>query len=253
LAIDSGQQVGYILSFQDLTEIKTREEQLQLKEKMAAIGQVAAGLAHELRNPLGALSGSIQILRSELQPSGESARLIEIVLRECDRLNKTVGDFLIYAGPRPMKRQSVDVVPLLLDTVELCKNTPEFQTGHSIEVKAPASLHGKLDPDLIRQAVWNVIQNALRAMPNGGKLAVSATVNESSLGLRFADEGVGMNDEDKRRLFEPFHSGFKKGVGLGMAIVYQIVQQHAGRIEVESAPGVGTQILITLPGDWRSA
>jgi two-component system, NtrC family, sensor histidine kinase PilS len=244
---EAGDRIGYVLSFQDLTEIHRREEELQLKEKMAAIGQIAAGLAHEIRNPLGSLSGSIQILRSELHLSSDQARLIEIVLRECDRLNKIVGDFLAYAGARPCVRQPVDLVPIVEDTVQLFKNNPEFRPVHKIDLSAPPTLTCEADADQIRQAVWNILQNAVRAMPEGGKLTVRISRNHSRVMLNFCDEGVGMTAEEKKMLFQPFHSGFRKGAGLGMAIVYQIVQQHRGAIQVKSRRNKGTVVDVSFP------
>jgi two-component system, NtrC family, sensor histidine kinase PilS len=247
LVDEAAERIGYVLSFQDLTEIHRREEELQIKEKMAAIGQIAAGLAHEIRNPLGSLSGSIQILSSELALSADQARLIEIILRECDRLNKIVGDFLAYAGARPCVRQPVDLVPVIQDAVELFKNNPEFKPGHRIDLSAPPTLTCEADADQIRQAVWNILQNAVRAMPEGGKLAIRISRNHSRVTLSFADEGVGMTAEEKKMLFQPFHSGFRKGAGLGMAIVYQIVQQHRGSIQVKSRRSKGTAIDLSFP------
>jgi two-component system, NtrC family, sensor histidine kinase PilS len=244
---EAGNRIGHVLSFQDLTEIQRREEELQLKEKMAAIGQIAAGLAHEIRNPLGSLSGSIQILRSELQLSADQARLIEIILRECDRLNKIVGDFLAYAGARPCVRQPVDLVPIIEDTVQLFRNNPEFKPGHQIDLSAPPTLTCEADADQIRQAVWNVLQNAVRAMPEGGKLAIRTSRNHSRVTLSFTDEGVGMTAEEKKMLFQPFHSGFRKGAGLGMAIVYQVLQQHRGSIQVKSRRNKGSVIELSFP------
>ena len=173
LISEASEQIGYVFTFQDLTEIKRREEELQLKEKMAAIGQVAAGVAHEIRNPLAALSGSIQILRSELELKPEQERLIEIVLRECGRLNQTVSDFLTYAGPPPPRFQRIDLVAQVQQTVSFFQKNPEPEHFHRIEiVSAPAEAWCLADPDQLSQALWNILQNAVRAMPNGGKIRV---------------------------------------------------------------------------------
>lgn len=242
------EQTGYILAFQDLTEIKNREEELQFTEKMAAIGQMAAGLAHEIRNPLGSLSGSIQVLQSELQLSDKKARLIEIVLRECDRLNKIVGDFLSYAGSRPGRIQPTDLLSLVHDTVELFKNNPDFQECHAIELSSSANpLVCQADSDQFKQVVWNILQNGIRSMPDGGKLSIELYTNDSRVLMKFTDQGVGLSSAEKTKLFQPFHSGFGKGAGLGMSIVYQIVQQHRGSIDIESYPGSGTTVSISLP------
>ncbi len=242
------ERIGYILAFQDLTEIKKREDELQFKEKMAAIGQMAAGLAHEIRNPLGSLSGSIQVLQSELQLSDKKARLIEIALRECDRLNKIVGDFLAYAGSRPSRIQPTDLLSLVHDTIELFKNSPDFQGDYAIEISSSANpLVGQADSDQFKQVVWNILQNGIRSMPGGGKLSIELCTNDSKVLMKFTDQGVGLSSAEKTKLFQPFHSGFGKGAGLGMSIVYQIVQQHRGSIDIESYPGSGTTVSISLP------
>jgi len=242
------EQIGYILSFQDLTEIKKREDEVQFKEKMAAIGEVAAGLAHEIRNPLGSLSGSIQVLESELQLSDQKKRLVNIVLRECSRLNKIVGDFLLYAGQRPLNPKPVDLLPLVADTVEIFKNSPEFRESHNIQViPSPGSLCCMGDSDQFRQVIWNILQNGIRSMPEGGELVVRLECEDSRARITFRDEGVGMNPEVQKKLFQPFERGFRNGVGLGMAIVYQIIQEHHGTIDVLSSPESGTLIDISFP------
>ncbi|MGH9340691.1 MAG: two-component system sensor histidine kinase NtrB [Acidobacteriota bacterium] len=240
--------IGYVLSFQDLTDIQKREEEVKFKEKMAAIGQMSADMAHEIRNPLGSLYGSIQVLQSELRLSDEKARLVDIVLRECERLNNIVGDFLAYAGPQASSPQYVDIVPLVRETAEIFKNNPDWKEGHLFQISSCAeALECMADPDQLKQVIWNILQNAARAMPNGGKLSINLTNGDSRVLLSFKDQGIGMKTEQKKRLFQPFHSGFKKGSGLGMAIVYQIVQQHHGLIDVRSRPGEGTEIVISLP------
>lgn len=254
LMTQSEEHIGYILSCQDLTEIKKREEELQLKEKMAAIGQVAAGLAHEIRNPLAALSGSIQILRSELQLRNDQERLIEIALRECNRLNQTVSDFLTYAGPPLPRSRRVELVSLVREIVALVERSPDFKKSHSVAIEAfPSELPCMVDPDQLNQVIWNILQNALRAMPNGGRIRIGIGEEDAQVRLSIKDEGIGMSESEKAKMFQPFHSGFKKGVGLGMAIVYQIVQQHGGRLEVESHPRKGTEVCLCLPANCSQA
>jgi two-component system sensor histidine kinase PilS (NtrC family) len=248
LISESNQQIGYVLTFQDLTEIRRREEELQLKEKMAAIGQVAAGVAHEIRNPLAALSGSIQILRSELELKSEHERLIEIVLRECARLNQTVSDFLTYAGPPPPRFQRLDLVAQVQQIVAFFRKDPEPGQTHVVDItSAPPQAWCLADPDQVSQALWNILQNAVRAMPDGGKIRVQITATKSEVKVSTKDGGIGMTEEERSKVFQPFHAGFKKGVGLGMAIVYQIMQQHNGRIEIESHSGKGTVVSLCFP------
>ena len=242
------EQIGYLLSLQDLTDLKNREQEVQLKERMAALGQMAAGLAHEIRNPLGSLSGSIQVLQGELQLSDERARLVNIILRECDRLNKIVGDFLVYAGPRPSNRNRVELLELVRETVDLFKNSAEFQEHHEIRIRPPQSLIRCLaDSDQFRQVIWNILQNGVRAMPAGGTLGIHLQQEDSRALLTFQDQGTGMDNKEQRELFQPFQGKFQKGAGLGMAIVYEIIQHHHGNIEVTSQPEKGTRIRISLP------
>ena len=250
LSSENEERIGYVVFFRDLTEIRKLEETVQFKEKMAAIGELAAGLAHEIRNPLASMSGSIQILRSELQLSDERARLAEIILRESERLNKILENFLAYAGPpSPVSLQPTDLLPLVQDAVALLKNSPDFnKESHTIKISphnGPVQCMG--NPDQLRQVVWNILNNGLRAMPDGGSLSIELGRENARALLSFRDEGVGMTLEERKKLFQPFHSGFRKGVGLGMAIVYQIIHQHKGQIDVNSRPGEGTVVSIWLP------
>lgn len=244
---DTGQR-GYIVSLQDLTELKNREEEIQLKERMAAMGEMAAGLAHEIRNPLGSLSGSIQLLQSELKLSDEKARLVNIIIRECGRLNNIVGDFLDYAGSRPTHPQAIDLLALARDTADLFKNSPEFQPNHRIDILPSAEeIRCVADSEQFQQVIWNILQNGVQAMPDGGTLSIQLRHDDSRAVLSFQDQGIGMSVEEKKQLFQPFRSGSRKGSGLGMAIVYQIIQKHHGRIEVISQRKSGTVINISLP------
>lgn len=249
LISEKNEKTGFVVSLQDLTEIRALEEKAQFKEKMAAIGELAAGLAHEIRNPLGSMSGSIQILRSELQLSDERGRLVEIVLRESERLNKIVEDFLAYAGPPPSTpKQLVNLSSLVRDTAALCRNNPEFKESHDIAISpTPGPIQCLGNPDQLQQVVWNILRNGLRAMPDGGKLSIELRDENSRTRMSFRDEGIGMTPQEIRKLFQPFHSGFKTGVDLGMAIVYQIIDQHQGHIDIESRQGEGTVVKISLP------
>ena len=241
-------RTGYIVSLQDLTELKHREEDVQLNEKMAAMGEMAAGLAHEIRNPLGSLSGSIQLLQSDLKLSDEKARLVNIIIRECGRLNNIVRDFLDYAGPRPTHPQAVDLLTLVRDTVDLFKNSPQFHLIHSIDILPSAEeIRCVADSEQFQQVIWNILQNGVQAMPDGGTLSIQLRHDNTRALLSFHDQGVGMSNEEKKQLFQPFRSGFRKGSGLGMAIVYQIIQKHHGHIDVVSRRNKGTVISISLP------
>ena len=243
------QRLGYIVSFQDLTEIKRLEEEVRLSEKMAAVGQMAAGIAHEIRNPLTSMRGSAEILRSHLSLTESERRLLDILLRESDRLNKFVEDFLNFARPRNSVRRTIELIGLLRDSVTLLQNSPEVRDKHSVVMSASTKeIRVLASPDQLRQVFWNLAQNALRAMPFGGTLTIVAEpAIDGGATVAFRDEGVGMTGEEKARLFQPFQAGFAGGTGLGLSIVYQIVKDHGGRIEIETEKGKGTSVVLHFP------
>jgi two-component system sensor histidine kinase PilS (NtrC family) len=236
--------IGHITSFQDLTEVKRLQEEVAIKDKMAAIGHMAAAIAHEIRNPLASMHGSIQLLRKEFQLQGEDVRLMDIILRESNRLNKIIEDFLIYARPRQVELVRLNLNEILEETLSLLRNDPSLKKEHELVLEcngAPLMILG--DADLMRQVCWNLATNSLKAMPAGGRLRIEGKVSEDNyVRLRFTDNGVGMDTHEKEKLFQPFHSSFSQGLGIGMAIVYQIVDQHHGRMNVESERGRGTTV-----------
>jgi two-component system sensor histidine kinase PilS (NtrC family) len=243
---------GYVLTFQDLTEVMELEREVRRQERLAALGKMAAGLAHEIRNPLASMRGSIQVLAAELDLLPDQAQLMEIVLRESDRLNRIVSDFLVYARPPRTDRQVVDLAAILSETLALLRHSPELSPSHFVVEECdlgPVLYNG--DPNQLRQVFWNLARNAIQAMPQGGKLRVILEAKpRHEVTIMFCDTGQGMTREQQDRLFEPFNSS-SGGTGLGMAIVYQLVRDHSGRILVESEPGRGTRISIKLPGSGR--
>jgi two-component system sensor histidine kinase PilS (NtrC family) len=241
--------IGYVVSFQNLTDIKRLEEELRIKDRMAAIGRMAAGLAHEIRNPLAAMRGSVEILRSHLVLGGADARLLDILIRESDRLNKFVEEFLDFAKPTRCVRQSLDLAPLLQDSVTLLKNSPAVLERHRVELcLASGQILIDGNADRLKQVFWNLAQNALRAMPAGGTLQISARNEEDGGGqIVFEDNGAGMSEEEKTQLFQPLHSRFAGGTGLGLSIIFQIVEDHQGKIRFESEKGRGTRVTLYLP------
>lgn len=243
-----GQSAGYTLIFQDLTEMKKLEAELRLKDRMAAIGELSAGIAHEIRNPLAAIAGSAQVLRNSTTLTPQEQRLMSIVVKESERLNKSIADFLRFVRPQEKRFAEFDIAASLAETLELFANSPELKPEHVIrrDLQPPSySIVG--DPDQIRQVFWNLARNAVQAMPNGGTLSVRASAGDGAYTIVFADNGRGMTDTDLGRLFTPFRTSFPSGTGLGMAISYRIVQEHNGRIDVASQPGAGTTITISLP------
>jgi len=239
---------GYLLVFQNLTEIKRLEEEVRTKEKLAAVGEMAARLAHEIRNPLGSISGSAQVLMGEPNISAEQGRLLAIITRESKRLSDTLNQFLYQARPSASARGPVDVGRLVSEAVTLLRNGPEVGPTHTVEFEMDAGPHVCLaDPDQITQVFWNLTRNALEAMPGGGILKVRVFMDGDTLVLSCRDQGRGIGREEQRRVFEPFQSGTPMGTGLGLAIVYQIVREHGGDITVRSTPGRGTDVEVRIP------
>jgi two-component system sensor histidine kinase PilS (NtrC family) len=215
---------------------------------------MAAGIAHEIRNPLASMSGSIQILRQELPLSSEQEQLMDIVLRESERLNTTIRSFLAYARPQRFQIARFDVRRALNDTALLLRNSAEVLDGHEIALDVPANeLWYDADEGQIKQIVWNLATNGLRAMPHGGRLHLVGTFEQESEGvvLTVSDEGIGIPAAELDALFQPFHGTFAKGSGLGLAIVHRIVRDYGGEIQVSSQPGAGTIVAVRLPA--RSA
>jgi two-component system sensor histidine kinase PilS (NtrC family) len=248
--VTPGGRAGYLLTFQDVTEIRKLERDARLKQRLAAVGEMAAGIAHEIRNPLASLRGSIQVLRQELALSDEQAQLMDIVLRESERLNETIRSFLAYARPQRQASTRFDVARMLRDTTALLRNSPEVREDHRIEVEAPDEVWFEADENQLRQVVWNLATNGLRAMPRGGCLALSARLHSGAGGqllLEVHDEGVGIASDELDGIFQPFRGGFERGTGLGLAIVHRIVSDHDGEVLVESTPGKGTSVRVRLP------
>ncbi|HEX8178847.1 MAG TPA: ATP-binding protein, partial [Pyrinomonadaceae bacterium] len=221
----------------------------------AAVGRVAAGIAHEIRNPLAAMRGAIQVLRAEADGGDPAqAELMEIILRESDRLNNIITDFLTYARPRRGELKETDVREPLRETFTLLRHSPETHAEHRIEENYPDEpLRAQADGAALRQVFWNLARNALSAMPDGGTLQIELRrVAHKRLRITFTDTGRGMSPEQVERLFEPFSSSTTGGTGLGLSIVYQIIRDHGGTINVRSREGHGTTIIIELPESERS-
>jgi two-component system sensor histidine kinase PilS (NtrC family) len=248
LSTEAGETTGMVITFQDLTQVRSLEETSRRQDRLAAIGRMAASIAHEIRNPLAAMRGSIQMLRSEMNSDPAQIELMEIILRESDRLNRIITDFLSYARPRSLIQARVDVGDLLHQTFALMRHSPEIGANQSIVEELPDdALYAEADEGQLKQVFWNLARNALQAMPQGGTLR--ATLEENSnqrLRITFIDTGRGMTPDQVEHLFEPF-SSTTGGTGLGLSIVYQIIRDHGGTINVRSLVGQGTTITVELP------
>jgi two-component system sensor histidine kinase PilS (NtrC family) len=245
-----GGRAGQLFTFQDVTAIKKLERDAAIQQRLAAVGEMAAGIAHEIRNPLASMSGSIQILRQELPLTSEQEQLMDIVLRESERLNSTIQSFLAYARPQRFQIARFDLRRALNDAALLLRNSAEVREGHEVVVDVPADpLWYDADEGQIKQIVWNLATNGLRAMPKGGRLRLAASVEAHGDGvvMTVEDGGIGIGADQLDGLFQPFHGSFAKGSGLGLAIVHRIVTDYSGEIRVQSQPGAGTTVSVRLP------
>ncbi len=239
----------YLVTFQDLTDIKKLENESRINEKLAAIGEMAAQLAHEIRNPLGAISGSAQVLLREDGVGEEQAELLNIIRTESKRLSDALNQFLRGARPAGSSFQPIDLGPVVEETVALLRNSPELLPSHSIQSDIAPGPHICLaDADSIKQVAWNLARNGIEAMPAGGCLRVSVASSPDEVTFKVADQGRGIDAATAHRLFEPFHTGSKGGTGIGLAIVYAIVKEHRGRITIRNLDRGGAEVDVRLPG-----
>jgi two-component system sensor histidine kinase PilS (NtrC family) len=243
---------GYLFTFQDVTELRRLERNARLQQRLAAVGEMAAGIAHEIRNPLASMSGSIQLLRQELSLSEEQGQLMDIVLRESERLNDTIRSFLAYARPQKFAVAPLDLAKVVRDTVLLIRNSAEARDTHSVDVEAPPEpVWLDADENQIRQVIWNIASNGLRAMSAGGRLVLSVERDmvdgHEQVVLGFSDTGRGIPPDEIDSIFQPFMSSFDRGTGLGLAIVHRIVTDYGGAIQVSSRVGVGTTVRVRFP------
>lgn len=251
---EEGETTGLIITFQDLTEIRSMEENVRRKDRLAAVGRVAAGLAHEIRNPLGAMRGAIQVLESNTPPDSSQAKLMDIILRESDRLNRIITNFLTYARPRAANFSETDVREAISDTFALLSHSPDVADHHTLKTILPETpVLISADSTQLKQIFWNLARNGLQAMPDGGTLEVKLendTLNR--IRIIFSDTGCGMSPEQVEKLFEPFSNSTTGGTGLGLSIVYQIVRDHGGTINIRSRESEGTFITVEFPTDLKN-
>jgi two-component system sensor histidine kinase PilS (NtrC family) len=249
----TGNVTGLILNFQDLTQLRAMEENLRRSDRLAAVGRMAAGLAHEIRNPLGSMSSALQYLREKVPPATQESDLMEVVLRESDRLNRIITNFLTYARPSAdvFSKEGfaeTDVGEAIRDCMALLKHSPEVKDTHSLEFEPPpAPVKIRANETQLKQVFWNLSKNSIQAMPDGGRLNIRIKESPSKkVQIVFEDTGAGISAKALEHLFEPFADG-ARGTGLGLSIVRKIINDHGGRIEVQSRQKKGTKITVELP------
>lgn len=248
---------GYVYTLQDLSQIKKMEAQVQQAEKMATIGEMAAGIAHELRNPLAAISGAVQLLDSETQGNSINKRLFDIIMRESDRLDATIHEFLLFSKPVNPEKQWFSLQALVQEAVETLAQDPGWNPALNLDLDIPAKLECWADPQMIRQVLLNLITNSANACRNmeNGKIMLRAEATttgdeetpETSILLEITDNGHGIPENIRDSIFEPFFTTRETGTGLGLAIVRQIVHSHGGEISLRDYQPQGTIFTVSLP------
>jgi two-component system sensor histidine kinase PilS (NtrC family) len=253
LNVSASSDLGFVYSFDDLTEIRRLEREVRMQDRLAAVGRLAAAIAHEIRNPLTSIAGSVSMLSDAPALNPEERALLQIVIRESDRLNNIITDFLAYSRGKQYRFERVNLIPLLEDTLTLLEHRLTAEnTGIKLERSFPKSEAWVLaDGDKLKQVFWNFCENAVRAIKTktttkGETLTVALAERGLDWEMSFADTGPGINPQQTEKIFEPFQSNFEGGTGLGLAIVYQIVQAHEGKVWARSAVGKGTSFVVRL-------
>ena len=248
LAVPEHGTLGYVYTFDDLTEIRRLEREVRMQDRLAAVGRLAAAIAHEIRNPLTSIAGSVSMLSGIPDLSEEHRQLLQIVTRESERLNGIITDFLGYSRGKQYQFEKVDLLPLLEDTLTLLEHRLSAEnTGIRVERKYQCRRPGRLPmATSIKQVFWNFCENAVRAMRDGGTLPCLVEAVGDDWQINFADTGPGMSPQLIEKIFEPFQSQFEGGTGLGLAIVYQIVQAHEGKVWARSKVGQGSDFVLRL-------
>jgi two-component system sensor histidine kinase PilS (NtrC family) len=235
---------GLLITFQDLTRLKEMEEHLKRTDRLAAVGRLAAGMAHEIRNPLASISGSVQLLRENLTLGREDRHLMDIVVREADRLSDLLNDFLLFARPTPPEKEELLAAELVDELVSLSTGDKRFDMVTFSDHCAPnVRLYG--DRRQLRQALWNLVLNAVEAMPAGGELSLSVAEDGSTLCV--TDSGTGVPQALRQKIFDPFFTTKDHGTGLGLAMTHSIIEAHGGTLELDSKVDCGARFVIRLP------
>jgi two-component system sensor histidine kinase PilS (NtrC family) len=251
-----GDEMGLILIFQDLTEFRHMQEQVRRMDRLAVAGELAAGIAHEIKNPLASLSGSIQMLRDEVEFGPMQQRLMDITMREAERLNALVNEFLLFSRPEKAVDRSVEVNEVIKDTLEMLKNSPELSRPIRIEKKLSDNVWVHIDAQRLQQVIWNLVLNAVQEMTNSGRLTIATAVRTNRSGgeiqqkvaeISIVDTGPGILPENQGKVFDPFFTTKDQGTGLGLAIVHRIVEDYGGEIFLESDGRSGTTFKLHFP------
>jgi two-component system, NtrC family, sensor histidine kinase PilS len=240
-------QVGHLLLFIDITPMKELEEQMERSERLAALGRLAANIAHEIRNPLASMSGSIQLLADSLDVEGSERKLMDIVVRETEHLNDWISEFLDYARPREVNAEIVDLCELVSEVVAMLQHDERCRNV-VLSTRLNDQCHFEGDRTRLRQVIWNLVLNAIEAVGDSGHVEVDVEAREDTLILSVRDDGPGIAPRDSRRIFEPFVTTKAKGTGLGLATVYRNIEEHHGTVRIDRDPELGgAAIIVSMP------
>jgi len=248
-----GKRIGDIIIFQDLTSIIKMEKSLEKSRRLAIIGEMAAGLAHEMRNPLASLGGSIQILKKDLNLNPIDERLMQIILRGKEQLDNIIKDFLLLARPAPGKKETIVIKEVIEDIVESIKLVPDWNDNIKVSLSLSDTVSMRANRTEMREVFWNLILNAIQAMNDGGALSIvmnnvsSGDATSEYLDIKISDTGSGIDEKYLDMVFEPFFTTKEAGTGLGLAIVNRIVEGYGGTVRIENTGDSGTTCIVSFP------
>jgi two-component system sensor histidine kinase PilS (NtrC family) len=241
-----GRAIGKLLIFQDLTALKIMEAHIKRVDKLAAVGEMAAGIAHEIKNPLASMTGSIQLLKDQINVTSVTQKLMRIALREADRLNGLTNDFLLFARPNSGNAEAVELGSTVDETLQLFEQDAVRRNGVRVVRQIAPDIWTKMDPKHIRQVLWNLLLNAADAIDGKGTIEVSARIIRDTVQLAIKDDGCGIPEETQKTVFDPFFTTKTQGTGLGLSIVHRLVESYGGRVDVQSEEGQGTTFILHL-------
>jgi two-component system sensor histidine kinase HydH len=250
LTDENGERFGQVILFKDLTEIRALRQELEKNRRLASVGRLAAGVAHEIRNPLSSIKGFATYFKEKYRESQRDQEIAGIMIQEVNRLNRVVGQLLEFSRPIQLHFQQVALKPFVQDAFRLVDRQSRDANVTTVLDLVDERLCAMMDTDKMSQVMLNLLLNALDAMPGGGRLTVRVSADgDGCITIQVMDTGTGVDPKDQPHIFEPYFSTKRSGTGLGLAIVHNIVKAHRGDILVDSRPGEGTRVQITLPGE----